>query len=117
MKKLCRECGSEVDIDSFEGWNLCIPQREMVHEDSGVRKVIRLTRMELVIMHELMRVLGKPVPTRTMLSAMYGRYKPSNPVSALRVITCKLRRKLVGSGLVIVSRYDLGYYLGTEEGV
>lgn len=112
MKKICQECGSEVEVLSFAGWRLNSELRRLTSLEA---ESIRLSHMEGAIMSELMKVVGRPVETRIILRAMYGRFKPDGARQILRVIVYNLRKKLVGTGIKLSSSHALGYYLEAEE--
>ncbi len=76
---------------------------------------IHLTRREHAVLETLISRSGRPVPKDRLSESVFGLDDDGNP-NALEVCIHRLRRKLEGSGVGIVTLRGLGYMLRKLDG-
>lgn len=69
-----------------------------------------LTGKEAAILARLARAKGGVVGLENLLVALYG-LEPDVDLGIIRVLACKLRKKLAGTGIEIRTRWGEGFYL------
>ena len=96
---------------SFGGLTLDTASR--VFELDGA--ALALTPREHALLEALILRSGRPVPKESLVSAVFGLDDEAGP-NAIEVHVHRLRKKLEGSGLAVVTVRGLGYVLRAEHG-
>lgn len=75
---------------------------------------LALTPRESAVLEALILKNGKPVRKESLYDTVFGVDEEANP-AAIEIHVHRLRKKLEGSGVAVVTMRGLGYLLGTER--
>lgn len=76
--------------------------------------VLTLTPRESAVLEALILRSGRPVRKESLFETVFGHDEEANP-SAIEIHVHRLRKKLEGSGVAVVTLRGLGYVLGEER--
>ncbi|NLH82196.1 MAG: response regulator [Phyllobacteriaceae bacterium] len=79
-----------------------------------VEEVLNLTPRESAVLEALILRSGKPVRKESLFDTVFGHDEEANP-SAIEIHVHRLRKKLEGSGVGVVTLRGLGYVLSEER--
>jgi len=79
--------------------------------------VIRLTLKEFEMLNVLVKAKGRTVTTDFIMNSLYGLSNDKEPFNYIvKVFACRLRKKLKCTGIKIIARTRIGYYVEVPEG-
>ena len=79
--------------------------------------IIQLTPLESALFGMLARYPGRIVHKDNLINAIYDGDEPRDAMNSLDVLLCKLRAKIKGTLLAIVTHYEHGVSLVVNNGV
>jgi two-component system, OmpR family, response regulator len=101
--------GTSTNLVQLGQLSFDLTTRELKHKEER----ITLTPRETALVELLMASQGKTVPKRRIISAMSS-WESDFSANAVEIYVLKLRRKLAGTGVNIVTVRGVGYTLAKE---